>query len=266
MPYFQNSDVEIYYEIDGEGPEVIFFAHGFLLNTQMFEWQIEDFKEKYTCVAMDFRGQGLSSVPKSGYEISNLAEDVVALMSYLGKSRIHFVGHSMGGFVGLQLALKHQHLLKSLTLMNTSARAESEIALKNARKTAWFIRLFGINTSLSSIYELMFGETFRNDEELEDEHLIMRNRILSNNKKGILRALRGMLSREDVTSELSRITVPSLVISGTEDKAIPSAHSKELAEGLPNATFQLLPKCGHTPPVEYPDAINQMLEIFWSKI
>ena len=81
-------------------------------------------KERSHCVAFDFRGQGQSEVTRSGYDMETLYEDAVALIEQLGCAPCHFLGLSMGGFLGLRLAAWHPELLRSLILLETSADPE----------------------------------------------------------------------------------------------------------------------------------------------
>ena len=83
MPKININGVELYYEEHSSGAETIVFAHGLLMNGRMFENQIEALKERYRCIAFDFRGQGQSQVTKDGYDMDGLAQDVSALIKEL---------------------------------------------------------------------------------------------------------------------------------------------------------------------------------------
>src|SRR5687767_2024240 len=101
MPHMTINGVSLYYEEQGAGPEAIVFAHGCLLNCRMFDGQVAALKERYRCIRFDFRGQGQSEVTRSGYDMDTLTEDAVALIGQLGCAPCHFLGFSMGGFVGM---------------------------------------------------------------------------------------------------------------------------------------------------------------------
>ena len=74
MPKININGVELYSEEHGSGAETIVFAHSLLMNGRMFENQIEVLKERYRCIAFDFRGQGQSQVTKDGYDMDTLTE------------------------------------------------------------------------------------------------------------------------------------------------------------------------------------------------
>ena len=124
MPRIRVNGAERYYEEQGSGPETIFFSHGLLWSGRMFDEQIAMLKERYRCVAFDHRGQGQSEVTRDGYDMETLYEDAAALIEALGGAPCHFLGLSMGGFIGLRLAARRPELLKSLLLLETSAGPE----------------------------------------------------------------------------------------------------------------------------------------------
>lgn len=124
------NNAEIFYQTAGDGPETILFSHGYLANHTMFEPQIEALKDDFLCVGYDQRGHGQSEVTKDGYELDNLVTDAISLVESLEIGPVHFVGVSVGGMVGMRMALRRPDLLRSLTLIDTSAEAETEQAAR----------------------------------------------------------------------------------------------------------------------------------------
>ena len=123
------NNVEIFYQSEGDGPETILFSHGYLADHTMFEPQIKALKADFRCVTYDHRGHGQSEVTKGGYELDNLVTDAISLIENLKIGPVHFVGVSVGGMVGMRIALRRPDLLRSLTLVDTSAEAEPEQAV-----------------------------------------------------------------------------------------------------------------------------------------
>jgi len=124
MPTIRVNGVELYYEDTEKGEEIIVFSHGLLFSCRMFDDQVNYFKNRYRCVAYDHRGQGRSEIAKDGYDMEMIYADGVALINALKLPLVHFVGLSMGGFVGMRIGARHPELLKSLVLLDTSADAE----------------------------------------------------------------------------------------------------------------------------------------------
>ena len=117
MPEFAVGGGErIYYVDEGSGPDTIVFSHGLLWSGEMFRPQIDALKDRFRCVAFDHRGQGQSPVARSGYDMDTLTADAAALIEGVGAAPCHFVGLSMGGFVGMRLAARRPELLRSLLI------------------------------------------------------------------------------------------------------------------------------------------------------
>src|SRR5438128_2311715 len=104
MPRTTVNGADLYYEDTGSGREAILFAHGLLWSGRMFDAQVAALKGRYRCVTFDFRGQGQSEITTTGYDMDTLAEDAAALIQRLGIAPCHFLGLSMGGFIGMRLA------------------------------------------------------------------------------------------------------------------------------------------------------------------
>jgi pimeloyl-ACP methyl ester carboxylesterase len=92
----------------GDRPEAatLFFGHGLLFSAWMFHHQIAALRGQFRCVAIDWRGHGESWASESGYDMDTLTDDALALIGLLGVAPVHYVGLSMGGFVGLRIAAR----------------------------------------------------------------------------------------------------------------------------------------------------------------
>ena len=116
MPKIQVNGTTLHYEDHGSGAETIVFAHGLLWSGDMFAAQVAALKDHFRCVTFDFRGQGQSEIALSGYDMDTLTDDAAALIKVLDCGSCHFIGLSMGGFVGLRLAIRQPELISSLPL------------------------------------------------------------------------------------------------------------------------------------------------------
>jgi len=120
-----------------DAPTVV-FGHGLLFSGWMFREQVAALQDTYRCVTIDWRGQG-DSPPGPAYDMDSLAGDAIALIEKLGTAPVHWVGLSMGGFVGQRVAARRPDLVRSLTLLDTSA--EHEFA-RNAIEDALLAHVF----------------------------------------------------------------------------------------------------------------------------
>jgi 3-oxoadipate enol-lactonase len=113
MPRITINGADLFYETQGSGPETIVFAHGLLWSGRMFDHQVGALKNRFRCITFDFRGQGKSGVTKTGYDMDSLTEDAAGLIEALQCAPCHFLGLSMGGFVGMRLAIRHPGWIKT---------------------------------------------------------------------------------------------------------------------------------------------------------
>ena len=260
MPRVTVNGVDLFYTDTGTGDETILFSHGLLMSGEMFARQIEHFSKHYRCIAYDHRGQANSEVTADGYDMDTLADDAAALISALNIGPCHFVGLSMGGFVGMRLAIHRPDILKSLTLLDTSADAEPTENAKSYRTLNFVARWFGLKIVTSKVMPILFGNTFMTDPNRKSERDFWRQHIASHDRKGITRAVSGVIERRAVYDRLGSIVTPTLVAVGTEDVATIPAKGQRIADAIPNAKFQLIDMAGHSATIEQPDAVNQAIE------
>ena len=121
MPIANINGVNLNYETSGQG-EAVVFLHGMTGSTQDWVNQTGVLSPDYRVVALDMRGHGQSAAPpgEEEYSIPIFTEDVFGLLKLLNIKRCCLVGHSVGGFIALQFALKHQDMLAALVLVDTA--------------------------------------------------------------------------------------------------------------------------------------------------
>lgn len=266
MATIQANGVNIYYEERGTGKETIVFSHGFLMNHAMFQAQIEALAPYFRCITYDHRGHGRSEVTPSGYDIDNLTADAAAFIEALGVSPCHFVGMSTGGFVGLRLGIRQPDLLRSLTLIDTSADAETPDQLRQYDMLATIVRYFGWRLVLGKALSTLFSPNFINDPQRQNEVERWKQVMTGHNKKGIAAFAKGIFHRDSVVNQLEQIHTPTVVIGGEEDVATTPEKMKQIVAGIPGTILNLIPNAGHSAVVEKPDAVTAVMLDFYTKI
>ncbi len=156
-------------------PTVV-FGHGLLFSGHMFEAQIERLRPSFRCVTIDWRGQGKTPATLDGYDMDTLSQDAAAVIEGLDVGPVHYVGLSMGGFVGMRLAAHRPELLRSLTLLDTSADPEDPAMAKQDRLLASIYRVVGIRPLAGKVETLMFGPTFLASAASQTGHRAMEGR------------------------------------------------------------------------------------------
>jgi len=262
MPTRVINGAKIHYDVTGSGPETIVFSHGLLMNGEMFSEQVRALGQHYRCICYDHRGQARSEVTRSGYDMDSLTADAAALISELAAAPCHFAGLSMGGFVGMRLAIHHPELLKSLILMDTSADPEPEQNKGPYRRLAFIGRWFGFRPVIKPLMNIMFGQTFLTDPAMEAVRSKWKNHLMSLDKVGTSRAAHGVIDRDGVFDQLGRINTPTLILVGDEDVATVPAKAERLHQAITGSKLMVIPGAGHSASIEQPALVTRAIEEF----
>lgn len=255
MPTVRVNGVELFYKETGEGPESIVFSHGLLMDHSMFEAQRTAFSKRYRVIAYDHRGQGQSQDPGHGYDMDSLTTDAAGLILALNAAPCHFAGLSMGGFIGMRLAVRRPALVRTLTLMNTGAEAEPWLSGVRYSLLAQLVRVLGPAPFSGVAVNALFGRTTRHSAERR-AMLEEWTRKLRQRRRNVAEALLGVMHRKEVVADdLSTIRCPTLIIAGEEDTARPPADSEHLAACIPESQLVRIPGCGHSSALEDPEAV-----------
>ena len=266
MPELRVNGVRLFYEDRGRGDQTVVFSHGLLWSTVLFEPQIAALEDRYRVVAWDHRGQGRSESPdERAHQIESCYHDGLALIEALGLGPVHFVGLSMGGFVGMRLAARHPELVRSLSLLATAADPEPAANVPKYGRLNLVARAFGVGSVASKVLPIMFGESFLTDPARADDRELWTGRLKGNDRT-IYRAVRGVVERCGVMDELQNIRCPTLMLHGDEDNAIARPRARATAERIPGCEFIAVPAGGHSMTVENPQGVNGPLEAFIDRI
>lgn len=261
MPLCHVNEIDLYYEETGAGPPLLLIP-GFGGNTLDWEANVPALAEHFRVMAVDNRGAGRSSCPSGPCTVAHMADDAAMLLDRLGVPRCHVVGHSMGGLIAQELALTHPQLVDRLVLFATFARSTPVIDawlnfyVSNCRQDVdargrtlgvmpWF---------LSPVFMADHGRVETTLDEWTND---------SYPAPALGRAAQAAACQAyDSRERLPSIAAPTLVLVAAEDICTPVSCSRELAERIPGARLQILPRGGHVPSVEYPEDINAALLAF----
>jgi 3-oxoadipate enol-lactonase len=253
----------LYYEdTGGSGPPVV-FSHALLWNTELFAPQIAFLKDWYRCIAYDHRGQGKSAEGTGrAIDVATLAEDAAALIEALALGPVHFCGLSLGGIVGMRLAISRPDLIRSLVLLDTTADPEpSQLKYKALNLIA---RYAGLGPIARLIMPALYGKTALSDPARAADRAAWEKALVAN-RRSIWRAVNGALERKSIFAELSRITAPTLVAVGDEDVATGPERSARIARAIKGARLVIIPRAGHCSTVEQPDTVTAAIAAFLDK-
>ncbi len=248
-----------------DAPTVV-LGHGLLFSTTMWRHQVEALRSSYRCVAVDWRGQGGSPPTDGGYDMDTLYADLVGVIESLGVRPVHYVGLSMGGFVGLRLAARRPDLVRSLTLIDTSAGPEDPENVSRYRLLASIYRVVGLRPLRGQVAPIMFSRPFLASAAGKEVLATWLQELDRQDRSATKGAIRGVTDRLPVADEIAAITAPTLVIVGAADVATPVAKAEAIAAAVPGARLEVLPGVGHMSALEAPDAVSERLITFLGSV
>jgi pimeloyl-ACP methyl ester carboxylesterase len=248
--------VNVRYHDRGQGTAVM-FLHAFPLHLGMWEGQEEAVATRYRVVPFDARGFGGSGLGDALLTMARIADDAALLVERLRLGPVILVGCSMGGYAALAFAHMHPSLLRGLVLVDTRAGADSAESRRNRSDLAAKVMKEGAQAALHSFLPRVVGETTKTSRA--DVMAQLKGMMLAASPQGISDALHGIAARQDSTPLLRDIAVPTLVVCGEEDVVTPRAEAEALERGIRGAELVMIPKAGHLPPMETPDAFNAAL-------
>ncbi len=250
MPTISLNNIDLYYEESGAG-EPLLLLHGLGSSVQDWELQLPAWNAHYRVIRVDMRGHGRSAKPAGPYSVKMMSGDVIDFVQKLAISPVHIVGISMGGMIGLQLALDAPELLKSLVVINSVAELKPR-TLSEKMKT-WqrllIVRLIGMRKMGEVLAKRMFPEP----DQL-DIHLQFIERWATNDRKAYLESLKALLGWS-VLARLSEIQCPVLFLASEFD-SFPLTAKETAVSRIPNATLQLIPNSRHAATADQPDLVN----------
>ncbi len=261
MPYVDVNRHTLHYAERGEGPLAV-LIHGYPLDHTMWLDQLEALSDIRRVIAVDLRGFGKSTPSDTDpVSIDDHAADVGALIAALGATEADIVGLSMGGYVALALWARSPEIFTSLVLANTRAGADSEEGKAGREAQAESTVSQGRGDLATGLQAALLAP---------DRDLIaaarLRTMIEGTRVETIVAALRAMAARPDRTDLLTKITVPTLVVSGEQDGLFPPEIGVSMADAIPGSRHEVIAGAGHMPPIETPDAFSATLRTFWDSL
>jgi len=263
MPSVTVNNVKINYIEQGAGDEAVIFVHG--LTGAIGNWRevFERLPKEYHAYALDQRGHGQSEKPGS-YQLTELAEDIYAFSRELGIGRFTYVGHSMGGTLGLRFALDHPDVLKASVLvahfpvhewmtpdmqaplLDMTGSDDYPSAMKSMFASPEMIR-----GTVGQMFATPPSEELMN-EVIED--------AMATDPAAIGDCFAWMLS-SGLEPRLGDIRVPTLIVAGAKDMTPVDAVRRD-ASGIKGCRFEVFEESGHILPIESPQKFVDLLTSF----
>ncbi|MFC1899714.1 alpha/beta fold hydrolase [Chloroflexota bacterium] len=265
MPNILLNGVNIYYESHGDGFPLI-LTYGLGGNTGEWRNQIVDFSKSYRLILWDPRGHGQSDSPpeKEKYNHDFYAEDLNELMNHLNIPKAYVGGLSMGGGIATRFALKHPERVQALLIIDSASAsgvARSPELRAMREKTIELAETQGM--AAVAEYAIINNPNIagRVKKGPEAEKLV-REMFIALNPKGYANAVRAGLSAVSITDKLGQLKMPTLLLVGEEDPALPAVRLTH--EKISHSKLVIIPNAGHLSNQDQPEIFNKELLQFLS--
>jgi 3-oxoadipate enol-lactonase len=248
----------VHYERAGSGPPLL-LLHGIGSNSRSFRHQLSELCDAFDVIAWDAPGYGRSGDPPLDSGLDYFADQAVALLDELKIESAHVLGVSLGGVIAQLVYHRHPSRVSSLLLVDTTpgggAIPEPERSERVRQRLDALERLGAQKIAEQRAPHLV--------SRLAPPSLVAElSDIMSEVRSAGYRTAAIALGATDLTSQLSAINVPTLVIHGEQDKVVPEATAHSLATAIPNARLLVLRNAGHVSNQEQPEAFNAAVRSF----
>ena len=251
----------LYFETCGQGAPLLLLAG---LRSDLRRWGAlpQMLSGHFLVIMPDNRGVGRSAASTEGLSVAQMADDAAALLSHLGFSAAHVLGHSMGGFIAQELAIAKPQCVEKLVLSATASKCRTEV-VRTFRSMAAKLQYAHDRTAfIEEILPMIFSERFIQNKaavlEILDAAL---NDPFEQTAEDFARQVEA-LGAFDRTAEAATITSPALVVAGEEDGIFSLEEVRSLAAAIPQATFSSLRGVAHSLHHEAPEAFADMVRHF----
>jgi pimeloyl-ACP methyl ester carboxylesterase len=255
------NNVALHYEEGGDRTkQSLVLAGPLLFGAQAFDPLVPLLETYFHLVRLDVHGHGRSGL-RVPLTLEDMAEDFRELLLRLGLSKPVWVGHSIGGMLGMRIAHRYPDEFAALILIAATARPDPP-ALREQTWQLWQAFQAGQRaTIVEPALPFFFARaTFREQPELIRRY---RDWIVNfPDAENAFQSAVAVFNRTDITEFLSRIVAPTLAIAGSEDPAVPSAELQVIAERIPHARLMVIEQASHLVPLEKPNEVAAGMRSF----
>jgi len=259
MPTVKVGDVNIYYEVHGDG-EVLILIMGLGGSLEWWFRQVPVFSRQYRVVAFDNRGSGRSDAPDIPYTMEMMAGDVAGLLEAIDVKAAHVFGLSMGGMIAQHFALRYPERVTSLILGATTFGGPHRVmpdveAIKVLFDMEHMQRLTPEERQRETLPFVMSQEFIDKNPDLIQQLMTKMMEHITP-PHGYMRQVEAVIGHETY-ERLPEIKVPTLVIAGDADRLVPVENSRLIASRILKAELVILKNMGHGFNIEAADEVNK---------
>lgn len=260
MPFANVNGQKIHYRDSGGRGPVVVLSHGFLMDCTMFDAQVAALSDKFRVVTWDERGFGQTEYDGNAFTYWDSARDCLALMTHLGIDSAVLGGMSQGGFLSLRAALTAPERVRALVLIDTAADNDGpEILAAYRQMVDTWITHGPVDELANIIANIIIADPQENAKWIA--------KWKARPKEAMIHPSGCLLDRDDITSRISEITCPALVIHGSADTAISADRAEALKAGLRGAQdIVWVEGAAHAANLTHPHIVNPPLRAFLEQV
>lgn len=236
----------------------VVLSHGLGLDAMMWDALAQDLARDHRVIAYEHRNHGGSEQINAPCTVADLADDAAQLLDELGAGPVVWIGLSMGGMTGQEIALRHPSRVRALVLANTTG------GYGEAARETWMQRIAAVESQgLEGIADATMARWFT-PAFMERQGAVVarqRQRMVCTDVRGYLHCM-GAVRDFDARARLGQIRVPTLVIAGADDPGTPVAMAEALAQGIAGAELTVIASASHLSVLEQPEAFRERVRGF----
>ena len=269
--FYSVKGIKLHYTENGRGKPIL-LLHG--LGGCSYDWRgCVDLLAGagFRVLALDIKGAGLSDKPeKSNYSIKQIADEIRSFVKGKGIGKTIFIGNSFGGVLSLQIAMDDPELIGALVLIDTICYKQDLPYYFDLFSIPWLpeqiIHILPTRTILVKVLKSCYANPDLLKEEEIDQYLLEINR--EGRREALIETVRQLVpdNSEDFTNKIAKINIPTLIIWGDKDTAIPIEHAKKLNSEIKGSRLEIVANCGHTPNQEKPQEVCILITDFLNRL
>lgn len=243
--------IELAYERRGMGTPLM-LIHGYPLDHSIWNDVADQLENDFDLIIPDVRGFGESTTVDAPYSLSDIANDLAALLDSLGVGPTALAGHSMGGYIALAFAKSFPQRVTGLALVSSQAASDTPERKEGRYKTAADVVQKGVQIVADAMTDKLSP-----NQSVRD---FVRPLIAKQSVAGVTGALKAMAERDDMTSFIASYAQPLVLIHGDADELIPLERAREIKSLVSSAQLVELAGVGHMPMLEMPNETASALK------
>lgn len=246
--------------VENSEEEAVVFLHGWLMSPQMWAHSMKAIKGKTRCLALWQPGHGKTTALGSNATMEQWADWVIQTLDEMNIKTCVLVGHSMGGMVTMNAALKYPDRIRGIVLVSTQDTLWDDEKREGFQQAIDLVAVAWGQEMGQQAASMLLGENFLKSQPAWLGSWI--NEVSEYDLAGIANLGKPICYRPDVSERLKEINVPALVVHGTVDSGIEISVAREMASRIPGAVFAEMPGAAHCPPLEVPELFTETLLSF----